>query len=58
MDKHKKKLDEIGNRKAVATKSTADIEVIVRLNENKKQIHEIQQTSNFFILLFLHTVIK
>lgn len=42
MDKHKKKLDEIGKRKAVVRKSTADIEVSVRLNENKKQIHEIQ----------------
>ena len=40
MERHRRKLEEIQGRKQKA-KVAAEFEVGIRLNENKKQIHEV-----------------
>lgn len=42
LERHKKKLDEIANRKTKTTKVMHETDIGTRLNENKKLIHEIQ----------------
>lgn len=47
LERHRKRLEEIANRKVKKGKFNNELDISMRLNENKRQIHEIIQNCKY-----------